>query len=578
MKPSIKKPRKPNILLEELKERRIAQILFCYAVGAFGFLAGVYEITSDDRIRTAALILCITGIPVVAIAAWFHGKGGKNPVTKVEFLLITLCTLIGGGFTVKTLVVPTPITILIRMMDPQERWFQENILKAFEEGNHCKVIIKRFWNEQDVIRILKSEKEGRKKSNVCLVKTPLHLTLLLYKDKFIKPYDDILRDLDLNESEIQSWLQKVKDDYDPVALEMCSFNTITGKKLFFLPRKLETRLIIYRKSKVADAVKDWKRFRKELNAILEKANDYGLPRDYKLESDVNKWDYYDLLVAGYYWANTQYYGEKTARLAHRSKNYGGTVLGLIDRALQLGATGEDIYDMYSFSEAIVDLFHWEAIFRKYNLYCEGMWEGDGLSGSGIYEGIAENRVFLTWMHQLDSLLIFGSEEMGIKGFIQDRKDLGIAIMPKGVSFPLTEDGLPKRTGSRKAHTFGWFWGIPINAPEPELALKLGQFITSHECHLGECKNFFLIPVRKSVRNALNAVLNTDWKAQVYRKSIEQFEINGDRMVPRFKRLDDYEEFIHDYYDAFEEIVIKMRYSSKGHEGRANRNFIRENIR
>ena len=119
MKASTKKPGKLQTLLKELKERRIVQILFCYAIGAFGFLAGVYEITSDNRIRSAALILCITGIPVVAIAAWFHGKGGRNPVTKVEFFLITLCTLIGGSLTVKTLVVPTPITILIRMMDPR---------------------------------------------------------------------------------------------------------------------------------------------------------------------------------------------------------------------------------------------------------------------------------------------------------------------------------------------------------------------------------------------------------------------------------------------------------------------------
>lgn len=578
MKVSIKKPRKPNILLNELKERRMVQILFCYAIGAFGFLASVYEITSDDRIRKAALIICITGAPIVAIASWFHGKGGKNPITKMEFLLITLCTLIGGGLTVKTLVMPTPITILIRMMDPQESWFKENILKEFEKKHHCKVIIKRFWNEQDVIRILKREREVREKSNVSLVKTPLHLTLLLYKDKFIKPYDDILRDIKFSKPEIQSWLQKVKDDYDPVALEMCSFNTITGKKLFFLPRKLETRLIIYRKSKVADAVKNWKRFRKELDEILEKENDYGLPKDYQLESDANKWDYYDLLVLGYYWANTQYHGEKTARIAHRSKNYGGTVLGIIDRALQLGACDEDIYDMYSFSEGIVDVLHWEAIFRKYNLYCKGMWEGDGLSGSGIYEGIAENGVFLAWMHQLDSLLIFGSEELGIKSHIKDRKDLGIAIMPKGVSFALTKDGLPKRTGSRKAHTFGWFWGIPNNAPGPELALRLAEFITSHEVHLSECRNFFLIPLKKSVRNALNAVLNTDWKAKVYRKSIEQFEINGDRMVPRFKTLADYEEFLHDYYDAFEETVIKRRYSLKGANGRVDRDFIKEHLK
>ena len=578
MKANRKTPRRLHTLLRELRERRLVQILFFYAVGAFGFLASVYEITANDRIRNSALIMCITGVPIVAIVAWFHGKREKTPITKMALLVITLCVLLGGGLTVKTFVVPTPITILIRMMDSQESWFKQNILREFEKENHSKVIIKRFRNERDLIEILKSERDRTKKGNVSLVKTPLHLTLLLYKEKFVKSYENILRDLKVSESEIQSWLQKTYDEYDPVALEMSAFNTITGKKLFFLPRKLETRLIIYRKSKVTDAVKNWKKFKVQLDDIVKKENGYGLPKDYRLELDANRWDYYDLLVLGYYWKNTEYHGEKTARIVHRSKNYGGTILGIIDRALQLGASDADIYDMYSFSEAIVDVLHWEAIFRKYNLYYEGMWEGDGLTGSGIYESISENRVFLTWMHQLDSLLIFGSKKLGLRSFIKDRKDLGIAILPKGVSFELNHEGLPKRTGTRKAHTFGWFWGIPNNSPEPELALKLVEYITSHSSHLNECRNFFLIPVRKSVRNALTEVLNTDWKAQVYKKSIEQFEINGGRVVPRFKRLDDYEEFLHDYYDAFEEIVIKMRYSPQGHKGRVDRNFIRENIR
>jgi hypothetical protein len=578
MKVRINKFQKLDILRNELKKRRMIQILFIYIIGAFGFLASIYEITSDEKIRETALVLCITGAPVVAIASWFHGKAGKSHITKMEFFSITFCVLIGGGFAFKTLMKPTPITILIRMMEPQESWFIENILKEFEKKNNCKVIVKRFMNERDLIGILKSERGTKEKRRVSLVKTPLHLTLLLYKDKFVKPYEDVLKDIKFNKPEIQSWLYKIKNEYDPIALELCFFNTVTGKKLFFLPRKLETRLLIYRKSKVLDAVKNWKNFKIQLNEIVKIENGYGLPKDYKLELDANSWDYYDLLVLGYYWANTEYEGEQTARIAHRSKNYGGSVLGIIDRTLQLGALDEDIYDMYRFSEAIVDVFQWEAIFRKYNLYYKEMWEGDGLSGSGIYEGIEENHVFLSWMHQLDSLLVFGSDDLGIKSCVRDRKDLGIAIMPKGVSFELDRNGLPKRMGSRKAHTFGWFWGIPVGAPEPELALKLSEFITSHESHLGECKNFFLIPVTKSVRKALDAVLDTDWKVEVYRKSIEQFKINGDHVVPRFKTLDDYEEFLHDYYDTFEEIVIKMRYSLKGDEDKVDRNFIQKNIR
>ena len=49
-----------------------------------------------------------------------------------------------------------------------------------------------------------------------------------------------------------------------------------------------------------------------------------------------------------------------------------------------------------------------------------MWEGDGWSGAGIYEGTKKNRVFLAWMHQIDILLIRGSEQLGIKGYLINR--------------------------------------------------------------------------------------------------------------------------------------------------------------
>jgi len=164
--------------------------------------------------------------------------------------------------------------------------------------------------------------------------------------------------------------------------------------------------------------------------------------------------------------------------------------------------------MHRFSEAIIDLFHWEVIFRKYKLYSREMWEGDGWSGSGIYEGTKKNRVFLAWMHQIDILLIYGSEQLGIKGYLDKKEDLGFAIMPLGVSFELTEDGVGKRSGTRQAHTSGWLWGIPKNAPE----------------------------------------------------------------------LADYQKFLNNYYDAFEEIIIKRRYRLEGPNARIDRAFLSEYLK
>ena len=106
-----------------------------------------------------------------------------------------------------------------------------------------------------------------------------------------------------------------------------------------------------------------------------------------------------------------------------------------------------------------------------------MWEEDGWSGSSIYESIRSETTYLTWMHQLDCLLLYGSKNLGIKGYTTSKDDWGISVMPMGVSFELTRDGVPKRIGSRQAHTFGWFWGIPQNSSEQELAFKLAMFIT-----------------------------------------------------------------------------------------------------
>jgi hypothetical protein len=71
---------KLNILLKDLNERRIFQNLFFYSIGAIGLIAVVYEISSNDKLRRLAIILCITGAPIVLIASYFHGKKGRNPV------------------------------------------------------------------------------------------------------------------------------------------------------------------------------------------------------------------------------------------------------------------------------------------------------------------------------------------------------------------------------------------------------------------------------------------------------------------------------------------------------------------
>jgi ABC-type glycerol-3-phosphate transport system substrate-binding protein len=151
-------------------------------------------------------------------------------------------------------------------------------------------------------------------------------------------------------------------------------------------------------------------------------------------------------------------------------------------------------------------------------------------------------------------------------------------MPQGVSFELKKDGQPKRIGTRKAHTFGWFWGIPKNAPEPDLAYRLAKFMTNHESQFRESKEFGIFPTRPKVVEDLKRDQLPEWQMEIFTKSIEQLHLNEDNFVPKFSTLANYKEFCRYYYENFEEIVKKMKYSQAGPGGRVDRNFIRENIR
>ncbi|MBW2673886.1 MAG: hypothetical protein JRD89_10815 [Deltaproteobacteria bacterium] len=219
--------------------------------------------------------------------------------------------------------------LLIRMMGIQDAWFRENIIPPFEKEHDVTVTVASFDKFWDLELMLKLGEEGKRHS-IGLVKTPLEMTRPL--QKYILPYDDVMNEDDL---------KTLKAQYDPTALE----RGIIDGKLYYLPRKLETRMVVYVKPRVEEAVRGWKRFEGEINAALKQDNGFGLPAGYVLESDPNHWDYYDLFVVASYWAKTPYFGIKMPRMAHRGKKYCRTVVGLVDRVFQMGGAAEDVLRM-----------------------------------------------------------------------------------------------------------------------------------------------------------------------------------------------------------------------------------------
>jgi maltose-binding protein MalE len=442
--------------------------------------------------------------------------------------------------------------LLTRMMAMQDRWFRQRIIASFEKGFDARVTVVSFDKFWDLEVMLKLERDSGRHA-VGLVKVPLEMTRPL--QGFMVPYDDLMS---------KDELQALRSEYDSKAVELGSI----GGKLYYLPRKLETRMMTYLKSKVNEAVDGWRKFETKISGALKEDNDRGLPAGYRLENDPNLWDYYDLFVVSYYWAHTPYFGIKMPRMAHRGKKYGGTVVGLVDRIYQTGGTSTDVLRMST--APVVDMLVWEAVFRKNRLYNPGMWQ-DPWSGGGIWNAMKDGKVFLAMMHQIDSFFIHGGAHPQMQGYLADPDDMGVAVMPEGVSFELDSRGQPNRKGDKKAGTSGWWWGIPKTAPHPELCVELAKWITNYDNHLSECKVFGMMPIRNDILANVEKVFPHGWMSDLFDISMKQISLNGDNTVPLVPEYSDVGKiYLHAWYD----IVVEENY---GKGGKVDRDYIKKRL-
>jgi ABC-type glycerol-3-phosphate transport system substrate-binding protein len=410
------------------------------------------------------------------------------------------------------------IGILIRMMPAQERFFREQIIPEFEKQYNCKVNINTFTNEWDIERLLDLEKSKKVKS-IALVKTPFELTRVLVDKGYIA---------DLYSVQDSDKVNQDLAEYHPLASGLGYIDS----KPYFLPRKLETRTLFYLKSKVADAVSKFDKHKKRINTELKALNNFGLPAEYTLESDPSEWDFYDIYVVGSIWANEEYNGVKLGRIAHRGARYGGTALDLVDKALQLGATKDDILRLTS--DKVVETFIWERALIKSNIYNPGMWQ-DQWKGTNIYSAIKDGKVFLSILQQIDEFTIHGwKDDPSMPSYLPNEEDMGLAVMPKAVSFTLDDKGKYAFEGTRAISTGGWWWGIPQSAPNAKLAYDLARFITNRENQAKECSRFGMIPVRKDIVNNLSQVFDQGWVGEIYKTSVDQILANGLTTVPLVK--------------------------------------------
>ena len=93
--------RKRDGIWYALRRRKVVQWGIAYVAGALGLLQ-VLENVGDafgwpGELRQIAILVLLTGLPVVLVIAWYHGDRGEQRVTNVELAIIAAVFVVGGG-------------------------------------------------------------------------------------------------------------------------------------------------------------------------------------------------------------------------------------------------------------------------------------------------------------------------------------------------------------------------------------------------------------------------------------------------------------------------------------------------
>lgn len=433
--------------------------------------------------------------------------------------------------------------VLVRMMDIQDKFFRSTIIPEAEKKFGVKLRVVTFDKLADIETMVNLEKRAGKKS-IGLIKTELTEIHAMVRLNNMMALEDIVS---------VATLKKDMAEYVDCAVEYGTIN----KKVYYIPRKLETNVFLFLKSKLRDAVANWTSMRKEINNMFKKHNGYGLPADYDFEADPNKWDWFDLAVFSYYWAHTKGPDCLTIpRMAHRGKDYGGTTVELLTKIFQAGGTADDFLALNT--NPVLDMFEWEAFYVDNGLYNPSMWE-QSWSGGGIWKGFADGQVYAAFMHQIDAFFIHGGTDRSLSGYLVDSDDMSSAIMPKGVSIQLNSNGKPVRVGKHASQFSGWWWGIPVTSPYPEISYKLARFITSKKIHAMECAKFGMMPIRKDIFDNLKKTFKVPWMRTVFDTASAQYKA-GVEQIPIHKNYPAMASLLR---KAWFDIVTKKRYSANG---------------
>jgi ABC-type glycerol-3-phosphate transport system substrate-binding protein len=424
---------------------------------------------------------------------------------------------------------PAKVRMLVKVRPGQKDVFQSRILKAFEKKNNCVVQVITYEDPAALQNLL-----ARPDDTIDLVHTPLDMTRALVGKNLVAP---------LEESVDAKEMPDLRKEYFLMDL------AAVRNQYYFVPHFLETPVLVYLKSQVAEAVQYWEIHKAEISKALARYNDKGLPRNYALEQDPSQWDYFDLFVAGYYWSRKDVRGEHHGRMALGSLASPRAPRSLIDKCYQAGASADAVLRMSD--EGVTDAFHWQAALIREGVINPGLVKNKW-GEERIWQGLQSGEIFLAEATQLDAFIIHGNGTPQMPGYLADPEDMGLALMPKGCSLLLNPRGLPLRDGRRAVATRDWWWGVTRRSGNKPLAFRLAHYLSNTRNQIEECGTFGMVPARQDLLGEMGLMFGGGWTSEVFQIASQQIVENHYTVFPM---VEEFPEVAENYAGAFREICL-----------------------
>jgi hypothetical protein len=395
--------------------------------------------------------------------------------------------------------------IVMQLDDTQAKWFRDNVLDDFNRERNLDVQLIRVDDEAQLLpATAKALDEGKDVVGVTLPAMQLDHAL---ESKQVRPYSDAIA------------ASAIAKDFDALGDKALAAGKRDGVQTF-LPRMTVVDVIVYRVSKVRDAILHWTLLRPQIDAALAKINGRGLPVNYDLNLSPDQWDAYDIFVMAFYWSHRRYDGKPAEpRIAHRT---GDTIDGQIDVAAGLYGAGVTDATLGNFdSRAARDYFEWEALFRAQGLYPAAMFGPSPYVDDDVLAGLQRGELFMAPIDAMDAFSLHGGAHAAATSRVDDPEDLEFTELPNGASLALGADGHAARTSQSFSFRQDWVWALPARAKAAKVGYELVRFLWRPEIHARECEALGMLPMHPEIVSQRVSRFRLDWMTHVFEAGLEQ---------------------------------------------------------